>query len=140
MILWTCPQKCGHYPNTNFICKLQSCIHIKILTLAAFYGILFNVMARKMRKDDACTDTCISEHISSCSIAHTSTNHQSTNMCCWYIYMTAVNVHWSSLKKTGVLKLLQDKNQLLIKTQTLVIVPTYSLTNPQKILKYSVFS
>ena len=21
-ILWTCPQKCGHYPNTNFICKI----------------------------------------------------------------------------------------------------------------------
>ena len=21
-ILWTCPQKCGHWPNTNFICKI----------------------------------------------------------------------------------------------------------------------
>ena len=51
-----------------------------------------------------------------------------------YIYMTAVNVHWSNLRKTGVLKLLQDKNQLFMKTQTLVIVLTYSLTNPQKFL------
>ena len=33
----------------------------------------------------------------------------STNMCRWYIYMTAVNVHQSNLRKTGVLKLLQDK-------------------------------
>ena len=22
MILWTCPQKCGHYLNTNFICTI----------------------------------------------------------------------------------------------------------------------
>jgi len=22
IIQWTCPQKCGHYPNTNFICKI----------------------------------------------------------------------------------------------------------------------
>ena len=114
--------------------KLQSCIHIKILVLAASYDIVFNVMARKMQKDDACTDTCISEHISSCSIAHMSTTHHSTNMCRRYIYMTTVNAHRSNLRKTGVLKLLQDKNQLLIKTQTLVIVLTYPLTNPQKFL------
>jgi len=38
-----------------------------------------------------------------------STTHQSTNMCRRYIYMTAVNVHQSNLRKTGILKLLQDK-------------------------------
>ena len=55
------------------------------------------------------------------------------NKCHRYIYITAVNVHRSNLRKTGVLKLLQDNhiNQLLIKTQTLVIVLTYSLTTPQ---------
>ena len=99
--------------------KLQSCIHVKTLALAASYGILFTVMTQKMQMDHACTYTCIFEHISSCSIAHTSTNHQSTNV--------------------GVLKLLTDKNQLLIKTQTLVIVPTYSLTNPQKFLNTAFF-
>jgi len=55
-------------------------------------------------------DTCIFEWIISCSIAHISTTHQSTNMCYRYIYMTAVNVHRSNLRNTGVLKLLQHKN------------------------------
>ena len=123
--------------------KLQSCIHIKILTLAASYGIriLFSIRAQKMQMDDACTYTCIFEHISSCSIAHMimSTTHQSTNMCCRNIYMTAVNVHRSNLRNTGVLKLLQHKNQLLIKAQILVIVPTYSLTNPPKFLNTAFF-
>ena len=114
--------------------KLQSCIHIKILTLAASYGILLSIMAQKMQMDDACTYTSIFEHISSCSIAHISTTHQSTNMCRRYIYMTDVNVHQSNSRNTGVLKLLQHKNQLLIKAQILVIVPTDSLTNPPKIL------
>ena len=116
-----CPRFCGHVHKSVDItqtqtssAKLQLCIHVKILALAASYGILFSIMTQKMKMDDACTYTCIFEHISSCSIAHTSTNHQSTNV--------------------GVLKLLTDKNQLLIKTQTLVIVPTYSLTNPQKFL------
>ena len=86
--------------------KLQSCIHVKILTLAASYGILFSIRAQKMQMDD----TCIFEWIISCSIAHISTTHQSTNMCCRYIYMTAVNVHRSNLRNTGVLKLLQHKN------------------------------
>ena len=132
------PQFCGHVHKSVDItqtqtsyAKLQSCIHVKILTLAASYGILFSIMAQEMQMDDACTYTCIFEHISSCSIAHTSTNHQSTNMCLRYIYMTAVNVHHSNLWKTGVFKLLQDKNQLLVKTLTLVTVLTYSLTNPQ---------
>jgi hypothetical protein len=119
--------------------KLQSCIRVKILALAASYGILFSVMAQKMQMDDACTCTCIFEHISSCSIAHNSMNHQSTNMFHRYIYMTAVNVHRSNLRKTSVLKLFQDKNQLLIKTQTLVIVPTYSLTNLKKFLNTAFF-
>ena len=26
-ILWTCPQKCGHYPNTNLRIHLQNCSH-----------------------------------------------------------------------------------------------------------------
>ena len=125
----TCLQKCGHYPNTNFICKLQLCIHVKILTLAASYGILFSIRAQNMQMDDACTYTCIFEHISSCSIAHISTTHHSTNRCGRYINMTAVNVHKFNLRKTVVLKLLQDKNQLLIKAQALVIVLTYYLIN-----------
>ena len=114
-------------------------MHVKILTLAASYGILFRIMAQKIQMDDACAYTCVLEHINSCSIAHMSTTHQSTNMCRRYIYMTAVNAHQSNLRKTGVLKLLQDKNQLLIKTQTLVIVLTYSLTNPQKFLNTAFF-
>ena len=56
------------------------------------------------------------------------------HMCHRYIYMTAVNIHRSNLRNTGVLKLLQHKNQLLVKSQILVIAPTYSLTNPQKFL------
>ena len=58
-----------------------------------------------------------------------------------HIYMTAVNVHRSNLRKTGVLKLLQDKNQLLnlVQTLKLVIVLTYSLTNPQKFLNTAFF-
>ena len=111
MILWTCPQKCGHYPNTNFICKIavvHTCQNTRIGCFL-WYGMLFSIMAQKMQMDDACTYTCIFEHISSCSIAHISTTHQSTNMCRRYIYMTAVNVHQSNLRKTGVLKLLQDK-------------------------------
>ena len=141
-----CPWFCGHVHKSMDItqiqtssAKLRSCIHIKILTLAASYGILFSIMAQKMQMDDACTYTCIFEHISSCSIAHISTTHQSTNMCHRYIYMTAVNVQRSNLRKSGVLKLLQDKNQFLIKTQTLVIVPTCSLTNPQKFLNTPFF-
>ena len=141
-----CPWFCGHVHKSVDItqthtssAELQSCIHIKILTLAASYGILLSIMAQKMQMDDACTYTCIFEHISSWSIAHISTTHQSTNMCRRYIYMTAVNVHRSNLRKTGVLKLLQDKNQLLIKTHTLVIVPTYSLTNPKKFLNTAFF-
>jgi len=47
-----------------------------------------------------------------------STTHQSTNMCRRYIYMTAINAHRSILRKTGVLKLIQAKNQLFINTQT----------------------
>jgi len=132
------PRFCGHVHKSVDItqtqtlsAKLQSCIHVKVLTLAASYGILFSIKAQKMQMDDACTYTCIFEHISSYSIAHISTTHQSTNMCHQYIYMIAVNVHRSNLRKTSFLKLLQDKNQLLIKTQTLVIVPTYSLTNPK---------
>jgi len=120
-----CPRFCGHVDKSVDInqtqtlsAKLQSCIHIKILTLAASYGILLSIMAQKMQMDDACTYTSIFEHISSCSIAHISTTHQSTNMCRRYIYMTAVNVQRSNLRITGVLKLLQDKNQFLIKTQT----------------------
>ena len=101
--------------------------------------ILFSVMEQKMQMDDACTCTCIFEHISSCSIAHNSMNHQSTNMFNRYIYMTAVNIHRSNLRKTSVLKLFQDKNQLLIKTQTVVIVPTYSLTNLKKFLNTAFF-
>ena len=132
MILWTCPKKCYIPQTQTSSAKWQSCIHIKILTLAASYGILFSILAHKMQMNDACTYKCTFEHVSSCSLAQISTTHQSTNMCCQYIYMTAVNVHWSNLRKTCVLKLLQEKNQLLIKTQTLVIVPTYSLTNPQK--------
>ena len=141
-----CPRFCGHVHKSVDIlqtqtssAKLQSCIHFKILTLAASYGILFIIRAQKMQMDDACTYTCIFKHISSCSIARISMNHQSTNMCCRYIYMTAVNVHRSNSRKAGVLKLLQDKNQLLIKTQTLVIVPTFSLTNPQKFLNTAFF-
>ena len=134
-----CPWFCGHVhksvditvPNTNFICKIA---------VMHYYGILFSIRAQKMQMDDACTYTCIFEHISSYSIAHISTTHQSTNMCRRYIYMTAVNVHRSNLRKTGVLKLLQDKKQLLIKTQTPVIVlPTYSLTNLQKFLNTAFF-
>ena len=131
MILWTCPQKCGHYPNTNFICKI-AVVHTRQSTHignSLWYTIQHN--DTEMQMDDACTYTCIFEHISSCSIAHISTTHQFTNMCRRYIYMTAVNVHRSNLRKTSFLKLLQAKNQLLIKKQTLVIVPTYSLTNPK---------
>ena len=131
--VWTLPG------SQTLSAKLQSCKHIKILTLAASYGTLFSIRAQKMQMDDACTYTCIFEHISSCSIVHISRTHQSTNMCRRYIYMTAVNVHRSNLRKTGVLKLLQDKNQLLIKTQTLMIVPTYLLTNPQKFLNTEFF-
>jgi len=100
--------------------KLQWCIHVKILALAAFYGMLLSIMAQKIQMDDTYTYTFIFEHISSCIIAHMSTTRQSTNICRRYIYMTAVNVHQSNLRKTGVyvLKLLQDKNQLLINTQT----------------------
>ena len=141
-----CPRFCGHVHKSVDItqtqtssAKLQSCIHVKILTLVTSYGMLFSIMAQKIQMDDACTHTCIFEHISSCSIAHMSTTHKFTNMCRRYIYMTAVNVHRSNLRKTGVLKLLQDKNQFLINTQTLVIVPTYSLTNPQKFLNTAFF-
>ena len=116
-----CPRFCGHVHKSVDInqtqtssAKLQSCIRVKILASAASYGILFSVMAQKMQMDD----------VSSCSIAQNSMNHQSTNMCRRYIYMTAVNVHRSNLRKTGVLKLLQDKNQLFIQTQALVIVLT----------------
>jgi len=75
-------------------------------------------MAQKIQMDDTYTYTCIFEHISSCSIAYMSTTHQSTNMCRRYIYMTAINAHRSILRKTGVLKLIQAKNQLFINTQT----------------------
>ena len=71
--------------------------------------MLLSIMAQKVQIDDTYTYTCIFEHISSSSIAHMSTTHQSTNMCRRYIYMTAVNVHQSNLRKTGILKLLQDK-------------------------------
>ena len=58
-----------------------------------------------------------------------------------HIYMTAVNVHRSNLRKTGVLKLLQDKNQLLIYKNTNISDSPNILTDkPPKILKYSVFS
>ena len=103
--------------------------HVNILALSASYGMICSIMTQMIKMDDRCKFECISL----CSIAHMSTTHmhQSTNMCCRYIYMTADNVHQSTLRKTSVLELLQDKNQLLIKTQTLVIVLTYSLTNPQ---------
>ena len=103
--------------------------------------MLFSIMAQKIQMDYTYTYTCIFEHISSCSITHMSTTHPSTNMCRLYIYMTAVNLHRyrCNLRKTGVLKLLQDKNQLLIKTQTPVIVLTYSLTNLQKYLNAAFF-
>ena len=121
----TCPRFCGHVHKSVDIdqtqtssAKLQWCIHIKILALAAFYGMLFSIMAQKIQMDDTYTYTCIFEDISSCIIAHTSTTRQSTNMCRWYIYMTVVNVHQSNLRKSGVLKLLEDKNHLLINTQT----------------------
>ena len=99
------------------------------------------MMAKKMQMDGAYTYTCVFEHISLCSIAHMSTTHQSTNMCHLYICMTAVNVHWSNLRKNGVLKLLQDKNQLLIKKNTNSSdSPNIITDKPPKILKYSVFS
>ena len=104
-ILWTCPQKCGHYPNTNFICKIAVMHTCQILTLATSYGMLFRIIAKKLQI----------EHISSCRIAHMSTTHQSTKMCRRYIYRTSVNVHRPNFRKAGVLKLLQDKNQLLKK-------------------------
>jgi len=84
-------------------------MHIKILTLAASYGILFSIMAQKIQMDDACAYTCVFEHINSCSIAHMSTTHHSTNMCRRYIYMTAVNAHRSNLRKTGVLNCSKTK-------------------------------
>ena len=114
--------------------KLQTCRHIKILKLAACQGMVFSIMTQKIKMDDTYTYTCLFEHISSCSIAHMSTTRQSTNMCHWYIYMTAVNAPLSNLRKTSVLKLLQDKHQLLINKQKQVIVLTYSLTNPQNII------
>ena len=120
-----CPHFCGHVHKSVDItqtqtssAKLQWFIHVKILALAAFYCMLFSIMEQKIQMDDTYTYTFIFEHISSCIIAHMSTTRQSTNMCRRYICMTAVNVHQSNLRKTGVLKLLQDKNQLLINTQT----------------------
>ena len=81
----------------------------------------------------------IFKHISSGSIAHMSTTHQSTNMCRRYIYLTAVNVHQSNLRKTGVLKLLQDKTTFDNYTN-ISDSPNILTDNPPKILKYSVFS
>ena len=50
------------------------------------------------------THVCVFEHISSCSIAHMSMTHHSTNMCRRYIYMTTVNAHRSNLRKNVVFK------------------------------------
>ena len=65
--------------------------------------------------------------------------HQSTDMCGQYIYMTAVNVHLSNLRKTGVLKLLQDKTNFN-KNTNISDSPNILTDKPPKILKYSVFS
>ena len=129
----TCPRFCGHVHKSVGIDQTQTSCSSAYMSksshwLLASYETLFSIMAQKIQMDDTCTFACIFEHISSCSIAHMSMTHQSTNMCRRYIYMTTVNVHRSNLRKTGV----QDKDQLLIKTQTLVIVPTYLLTNTKK--------
>ena len=57
-----CPRFCGRVHRSVDItqaqtssAKLQSCIHIKILTLATSYGMLFSIMAQKIQMDDACT-------------------------------------------------------------------------------------
>ena len=57
-----CPRFCGHVHKSVDItqtqtasAKLQLCIHVKILTLAASYGMLFSIMAQKIQMDDACT-------------------------------------------------------------------------------------
>jgi len=140
-----CPQFCGHvHKSVDIIqtqtssAKLQLCIHVKILTSPSFYGMLLSILTQKIQMDDVCTYTCMFEHISSCSIAHMSTTHQSTNMRRRYIYLTAVNIHRSNLRKTSVLKLLQDKTNFE-KTHPLVIVLTYSLKNPQKFLNTAFF-
>ena len=56
------------------------------------------------------------KHIFSCSIAHMCTNQHPTKRCNWYMYMIANNVHWSNLKKTGVLKLHKDKTNFVQST------------------------
>ena len=139
-ILWTCHKSVDINQTQTSSAKLQLCIQVKMLTLAASQGVLFSMMAQKIQMDDAYTYTCIFEHISSCSIAHMSTTHQSTNMCRQYIYMTAVNVHRSNLRKTGVLKLLQRQKPTFNKCTNISDSTNILTDKPPKILKYSVFS
>jgi len=101
--------------------------------------MLLSIMAQKIQMDDTYTYTCIFEHISSSSIAHMSTTHQSTNMCRRCIYMTAVSVHQSNLRKTGVLKLLQDKTTFN-KYINISDSPNILTDKPPNFLKYSIFS
>ena len=49
-ILWTCLQKCGHSPNTNFTIKLQLFMHVKILTWTASYSLLLSIMVQKYKR------------------------------------------------------------------------------------------
>ena len=57
-----CPRFCGRVRKSVDItqtqtssAKLRACIHVKILTLATSYGMLFSIMAQKIQMDDACT-------------------------------------------------------------------------------------
>ena len=60
-------------------------------------------------------------------------------MCSRYIYMTAVNVHQSNLRKTDVLKLLQDKTNFT-KFIKISDSPNILTDKPPNFLKYSIFS
>ena len=57
-----CPRFCGHVHKSVDItqtqtssAKLQACIHVKILTLATSYGMLFSIMENEIQMDDVCT-------------------------------------------------------------------------------------
>ena len=138
MILWTCPQKCGHYPNTNFICKI-AVMHIYTSKYSHWLLPMVCYIAEWHRKYKWMMHVHISTHklLQNCSYEYDPPVHKDVSPV--HIYMTAVNVHRSNLRKTGVLKLLQDKTNFN-KNTNISDSPNILTDKPPKILKYSVFS
>ena len=119
-ILWTCPQKCGHWPNTNFICKI-AVVHTRQNTCIGCF--LWYVIQHNGTENTNGWHIYIHMYIWTHKLMHHCPYEYNPPV---HKHMSPVhlhnscNIHQSNLRKTSVhvLKLFQDKNQLLINTQT----------------------